>query len=63
MQEALQRYEKVCDQLNKPKGFHVVQPDSSAVKLYLAKGYVFIAAGVDMLYLGVKCSELMRDIK
>ncbi len=63
VQQALEQYEKVCQQLNKPKGFHVVQPDSVMVGKYRDKGYAFIAAGVDMLYLGTKCSEVLRGLE
>lgn len=60
---ALERYEKVCDALGKPKGIHVVQPDSEKTKFYLSKGYSFIAVGLDTLYLGYKCREVMAEIR
>ncbi|MDD5629896.1 MAG: aldolase/citrate lyase family protein [Elusimicrobia bacterium] len=59
---ALKRYEKVCRKLRKPMGIHVVQPDPAQVKRYAAKGYSFIAVGVDFLYLGDKCLESMRGL-
>jgi len=59
----LERYERVCDALGKPKGFHVVQPDPEKVKAYLSRGYSFIAVGLDTLYLGNKCSEVMGEIR
>jgi 2-dehydro-3-deoxyglucarate aldolase len=59
---ALERYEKVCDALGKPKGIHVVQPDSEKTKFYLSRGYSFIAVGLDTLYLGHKCREVMGEI-
>lgn len=60
---ALERYERVCDALGKPKGFHVVQPDPEKTKAYLSRGYSFIAVGLDTLYLGHKCSEVMGEIR
>lgn len=60
---ALERYERVCNALGKPKGFHVVQPDPQKTKAYLSRGYLFIAVGLDTLYLGHKCSEVMGEIR
>lgn len=59
---ALERYERVCDALGKPKGFHVVQPDPETTKAYLSRGYSFIAVSLDTLYLGYKCREVMEEI-
>ena len=59
---ALKRYEDICRKMEKPMGIHVVQPDSVKVSEYLKKGYTFIAAGVDMLYLGDKCREIMKGL-
>jgi len=62
VKDALQKYEEVCDALKKPKGFHVVQPDPEKTKLYIGKGYSFLAVGLDTLYLGHKCREVMKEI-
>lgn len=61
--KALQRYEDVCDSLQKPKGFHVVQPDPNKTQALKEKGYSFIAVGLDTLYLGGKCREVLKDIR
>jgi len=58
----LQKYEKVCNHLNKPMGFHIVQPDSGMVNDYKLKGYTFLAVGLDTLYLGTKCREVLNEI-
>jgi len=58
----LQKYEKVCNYLNKPMGFHIVQPDSGLANEYKLKGYTFLAVGLDTLYLGTKCREVLNEI-
>jgi len=61
--DALSRYEKVCKGMEKPMGYHVVNPDPNEVKGYIKRGYTFIAIGIDTLYLGVKCNEVLRDVR
>ncbi|MFH2011565.1 MAG: aldolase/citrate lyase family protein [Pseudomonadota bacterium] len=63
VKEALKRYETICDALKKPKGFHIVQPDPEKTKVYIGKGYSFLAVGLDTLYLGCKCRETLDSIK
>jgi len=63
VKQALEYYEAVCSRMKKPLGFHVVQPDANAALAYIHKGYNFLAVGVDMLYLGKKCQEVMTAIK
>lgn len=60
--EAILQYENMCKKMKKPMGFHVVQPDPIAVTKYIDKGYSFLAVGVDFLYLGTKCREIMQRI-
>ena len=62
MQKALVRYENVCQEMGKSMGFHIVQPDSETTNRYREKGYTFLAVGVDMLYLGKKCGEVIGKI-
>ena len=59
----IHRYESVCKKLQKPMGFHVVQPDVKKVREYQKRGYRFLAVGLDTLYLGLKCQETMRSIR
>jgi len=59
----LQKYERICKSLNKPMGFHIVQPDPGLVKNYELKDYTFLAVGLDTLYLGTKCREILNEIK
>ncbi len=62
VKEALQRYETVCQELKKPLGIHSVAPDPEQAKQYIKKGYTFLAVGVDMLYLGQKCRDVLKGI-
>lgn len=62
VRKALRHYEDVCKKLKKPMGFHIVKPDPKTVIHYEEKGYVFLAVGVDMIYLGQKCREVIEDV-
>lgn len=62
VKQALLRYEDICKKMNKPMGFHVVQPDSEIAISYKGKGYVFLAVGIDMLYLGIKSRDVIKQI-
>lgn len=59
VKEALQRYEEVCKTLDKPLGYHLVQPTSDKVAVFREKGYSFMALGLDTLFLGEKCRETL----
>ncbi len=62
MKKLLARYEKVSKKLNKPMGFHVVQLDIKKAVSFKKRGYVFIAVGLDTLYLGEKCIEITKGV-
>jgi 2-dehydro-3-deoxyglucarate aldolase len=59
---ALKRYENICRKMKKPLGFHVVQPEPRLAALYKRKGYSFLAIGLDTLYLGTKCKEIIGTL-
>lgn len=63
VKEALDTYERICKNMNKPMGFHVVNPDAELTNYYIDKGYSFLAVGLDTLYLGGKCREVRSAIK
>lgn len=63
MLKALKEYESICNQLKKPKGVHIVQPDVRLYKEYRVKDYSFIAVGLDTLFLGTKINEVMGAIE
>ena len=62
VQQALVRYEETCLKMGKPMGSHVVQPDTERVKQLRQKGYAFIAVGLDTLYLGGSCREVVASL-
>lgn len=62
VQEALRHYEATCRKMKKPMGFHVVQPDPATAVAYRDKGYSVLAVGVDFLYIGNKCREVISNI-
>jgi len=62
VKEALERYEDICGKIKKPMGFHVVRPDAEAAGQYKAKGYAFLAVGLDTLYLAENCARLVADV-
>lgn len=61
--EALKTYEDVSRRLNKPLGFHVIQPDHAAARLKIKNGYSFVAFGVDFLFLGNGCRSQMAALR
>ena len=63
VQEALLRYEDICRHMGKPMGSHLVRPDADMVLQHREKGYSFLAVGVDMLYLGQGCREILAACK
>ena len=63
LKQALKRYETISNKLNKPYGYHIVQPDYTQVIEKIDDGYSFIAFGVDILFLGTKCREQLNNLK
>ena len=59
VQKVISHYEDICRKMKKPMGFHIVQPDREKLLQYSKVGYSFLAVGVDILYLGVKCKEVI----
>lgn len=62
VKEAIQKYESICDKLNKPKGIHVVAPSGEEALKYLNKGYKFLGFSTDFLFLGSKCREELAKV-
>ena len=62
MEQALKKYEALSKELNKPMGYHIVQPDYTQVLEKINDGYSFIAFGVDILFLGTKCREQLNNL-
>lgn len=63
VQKALIKYEKICQKMKKPMGIHSVQPDPTRASQYIKKGYSLVAVGVDELYLGQMCRDVLKGIK
>ena len=63
VKEAIAHYEEVCCKMKKTMGFHVVQPSVEKSLQYKNAGYTFIAIGLDTLYLGEKCREVLGKVK
>ncbi|KJU81332.1 4-hydroxy-2-oxovalerate aldolase [Candidatus Magnetobacterium bavaricum] len=59
---AIEYYETTCHKLEKPAGFHIVKPDAEAANYYKKQGYSFLAVGLDTLYLGQKCKDVLEQI-
>lgn len=67
VQELLKRYEEISKKVDKPMGYHVIQPDHNLVLEKIRAGYEFIAFSLDTLFLGTLCrkelNRLLEKIK
>lgn len=63
MKAALKDIIKISKELNKPAGFHVIQPDAGAVSEKIKEGYKFIGFSMDTLFLGRSIEREMAKIK
>lgn len=63
VKEAITKYDKICDALNKPKGAHVIQSDYSFTQAKIDLGYTFLAFSLDFFFLGDKAREQMALLK
>jgi len=62
VKRAIREYEEISRKHKKPTGFHVVQPDAKLALEFIKKGYSFLAVGIDTLYLGQKCNEVLGKL-
>ena len=62
VKEALNKVQQIAKELQITSGYHVVQPESSQVKMRLDEGYKFIAYSVDFLLLGESCRKGFGEI-
>lgn len=60
--EALDKYEEISRRMDKPMGYHIVEPKKQDVEEHLKKGYKFIALGFDSFFIGKECRELLKDV-
>lgn len=63
MIDMLKRYEAVSKKMKKAMGFHVVEPDIAETLRLKRKGYTLLAVGLDTLYLGRKCKEIIQGLR
>ncbi|MCB9335096.1 MAG: 2,4-dihydroxyhept-2-ene-1,7-dioic acid aldolase [Flavobacteriales bacterium] len=63
VKEAITKYDQICDDLNKPKGAHVIQSDHSFTNAKIDLGYTFLAFSLDFFFLGDKAREQMQLLK
>lgn len=61
--KALSQYESISLRMRKPMGFHVIHPDAKQALEMQHKGYTFLPVGVDTLYIGEKCLDVVKCIK
>jgi 2-dehydro-3-deoxyglucarate aldolase len=60
---AIEKVEEACKALNKPLGFHVIQPDHQLMTDKINKGYRFLAFSLDFYFLGDKVRTEMLQLK
>jgi 2-dehydro-3-deoxyglucarate aldolase len=63
VKEVLMQYEVVCNQLQKPKGSHVISSNHTEVKSKIMAGYSFLAFSIDFFFLGDCARNEMKKLK
>lgn len=63
MLRAIEKVEKTCTGKGIALGIHIIQPDHRPVIERIAKGYTFLAFGLDILFLGNSCREQLRAVR
>ena len=63
VKEALEKVKKVCREHNFPLGFHVIESDSSKLKVKIDEGYTFLAFSLDFFFLGDTARNEMNKLK
>jgi len=61
--KALEKVKQLSAKHNALSGFHVVKPDLEDFKKKKEEGYRFIAFGLDTLFLGQTCRDLVSKLK
>jgi len=62
MLKAIEKVEKSCKEKRVVLGLHIIQPDYRPVIERIAKGYTFLAFGLDILFLGNSCREQLESV-
>jgi len=63
VKQAINKVEEICKRLNRPLGFHVIQPNNIELRNKIEDGYTFLAFSLDFLFLGEKARLEMNEIK
>lgn len=63
VKEAIARYLKICNSLNKPVGFHVIGPEAEKVNNKIKEGFRFIGFSLDTLFLGEKIRNELKELR
>ena len=63
LQQAIDKYIKVCKDLGKSAGFHVIPPDASALNDKIGQGFSFVGFSLDSLFLGTKVQQELQNVK
>lgn len=59
----IEKYDAICDKLNKPKGSHVISSNHEETKKKINKGYSFLAFSIDFYFLGDMARNEMKKLK
>jgi len=62
VKRAVERYQNVCRKLNKPAGYHVVPSDANMLKEKIDQGFIFLAFGVDTIFLGSNIKQQLAKL-
>ena len=62
MLKAIKKVEESCKEKRAALGLHIVQPDYKQVLERIARGYTFIAFGLDILFLGNSCRQQLEEV-
>lgn len=60
---ALEKYEDISRKMQRPMGYHMVEPTNENVSELINRGYRFIALGFDSFFIGKKCREVLNSVK
>ncbi len=61
--DAIKEVKKVSKEMNKPLGFHIIQPDYELMEEKINDGFNFLAFSLDFLFLGNSARNQMRTLK
>ena len=61
--DVLKKYEEVSNKMDKPMGFHIIEPNHKLVLEKIKNGYTFIAFSLDILFLGTICRQEMNSLR